>query len=145
MKKLRILKQILIRTRAHKILFSYLLFILADALIILIAEPDINNYFDALWYCYATLSTVGFGDIVVTTLIGKIASILLTIYSLLAIAIITGVVVNYYDQIIQIQQDETLAAIIHKLEHLPECSKEELAQISENAKKIHETLAKKDS
>ncbi len=60
-------------------------------------------------------------------------SVILTIYSVLVVAIITGVVVNYYNQIIQIQQEETLVSFIDKLEKLPELSKDELLQISKKA------------
>lgn len=130
MKKLRILKSILVRTRANKILLGFLLFLLADAFLIMLIEPGINEYTDALWYCYSVISTAGFGDIIVTTLVGKLLSILLTIYSILVIAIVTGVVVNYYTQIIQLQQQETLSAFMNKLEHLPDLSKTELEDLS---------------
>ena len=80
------------------------------------------------------VSTAGFGDIVVTTLIAKTASVLLTIYSLIVIALVTGVIVNYYNQLIQIQQKETLAAFVDKLQRLPELSQEELTIMSERAK-----------
>lgn len=141
MKKLRILKSILVRTHTTQILFSYLLFILVDALVIQLAEPQIHTYSDALWYCYAVISTAGFGDIVVSTLFGKIASVLLTVYSLVAIALITGVIVNYYNQIIQIRQKETLTAFIDRLEHLPQLSREELAEMSEKAKRFFDKKA----
>ena len=134
MKKLRLLKSILIRTHTTQILLSYLLFLLADALVIQLADPHINTYRDALWYCYAVVSTAGFGDIVVTTLIAKTASVLLTIYSLIVIALVTGVIVNSYNQLIQIQQKETLAAFVDKLQRLPELSQEELTIMSERAK-----------
>lgn len=134
MKRLRILNFILRRTHTYPILFTYLIFLLADALVILLVEPDINTYGDALWYCYAVLSTAGFGDIVATTFIGKAASVLLTVYSLLVIAIVTGVVVNFHSQLIQIRQKETLAAFVDKLEHLPELSLDELKEISERVK-----------
>ena len=49
MKKLRLLKSILIRTHTTQILLSYLLFLLADALVIQLADPHINTYRDALW------------------------------------------------------------------------------------------------
>lgn len=136
MKKLRVLKKILIRTHADKILVGFLIFLLADALVILLCEPGIDRYVDALWYCYSVVSTAGFGDIVVVTLAGKIASVLLTIYAILVIAIVTGVVVNYYTQVIQLQQEETLAAFVNKLEHLPELSKEELEEMSRNVSKF---------
>lgn len=130
MKKLRVLKGVLVRTHADRLLLGYLVYVFLTALFILWVEPGITGYGDALWYCYAVLSTAGFGDIVATTLLGKIASVLLTAYSLIAIAIITGVIVNFYTQVIQLEQKETLTAMADELERLPELSKEELEQLS---------------
>ena len=135
MKKLRILWGILKHTHADRILLGFVLFLLVDAAIIQIVEPDINRYGDALWYCYAVISTAGFGDIVAVTLIGKTCSVLLTIYTLFVVAIVTGVVVNFYTQLVEIQRKETLAAFMDKLERLPELSPEELEAISKNIKK----------
>ena len=41
-------------------------------------EPEIHNYFDALWYCFSVISTIGFGDIVVISIVAKILTILLS-------------------------------------------------------------------
>lgn len=130
MKKLRVLKTILIRTHAADMLAGYLVFVLAAALVIQMAEPEIYNYGKALWYCYAVISTTGFGDVIVTTGIAKAVSVLLTVYSLFVIAIVTGVVVSYYNQIIQLQQEETIAGFMDRLEKLPELSEEELKELS---------------
>ena len=135
MKKLKILWGILRHTHADRILLGFVLFLLADAAIIQIVEPDINRYGDALWYCYAVISTAGFGDIVAVTLIGKTCSVLLTIYTLFVVAIVTGVVVNFYTQLVELQRKETLAAFMDKLERLPELSKDELETISRNIKR----------
>ena len=53
---------ILKRTKATQILSGYIVFLFVSAAIIQLVEPDINRYGDALWYCYAVLSTAGFGD-----------------------------------------------------------------------------------
>ena len=135
MKKLSIVWGILRHTHADRILLGFVLFLLADAAIIQIVEPDINRYGDALWYCYAVISTAGFGDIVAVTLIGKTCSVLLTIYTLFVVAIVTGVVVNFYTQLVELQRKETLAAFMDKLERLPELSKDELETISRNIKR----------
>ena len=96
----------------------------------------INRYGDALWYCYAVLSTAGFGDIVAITFIGKLVSVLVTIYTIFVVAIVTGVVVNYYGQIVEMQRRETAMMFLDKLERLPELSKEELEDISKRVKKL---------
>lgn len=140
MKKLRLLKNILTKTKTDKIIFSYLLFIFADALVIQLFEPDINRYGDALWYCYTVVSTIGFGDIIAQTFIGKLASVALTVYSIIAVAIITGVIVNFYNQIIEIQQKDTIAAFVSKLENLPELSDQELKEMAEQAKNFNKKI-----
>lgn len=134
MKKLKLLWVILKRTKATQILLGFVLFLLAAAGVIQLVEPDINRYVDALWYCYAVFSTAGFGDIVAVTFIGKVISVLITIYALFVVAIVTGVVVNYYSQIVELQRRETMMMFMDKLEHLPELSKEELEDISKRVK-----------
>lgn len=44
----------------------------------------------------SVVTTIGFGDIVVVTTIGRILSVVLGLYGLFIIAIITSIVVNYY-------------------------------------------------
>lgn len=105
-KKLRILSSILKQTKADKMLIGYFVFVLVDAFAIFLLEPGIKNYFDALWYCFSVITTTGFGDVVVTTASAKIATVLLSIYSVLIIAIVTGVVVNYYTKIIEERNDK---------------------------------------
>lgn len=131
MKKLKVLKNVLHNTKADKILVSYLIFVLLDALLIWLVDPSVKSYVDSLWYCCSTISTAGYGDVVVTSFIGKIATIALMIYSILVVAIITGVVVNFYNQLIKIRQNGTIAEFVDKLERLPELSQEELADLSE--------------
>ena len=61
---------------------------------------------------------------------------LLTAYSIVGIALVTGVIVNYYNQLIQIRQKDTLASFSDRLQRLPELSKEELEEMSANAKEF---------
>ncbi len=141
-KKLRILKNILVRTNTHKILLTYVAFVLCSALVILLFEPEITRYCDALWYCYAVISTAGFGDVVVTTALPKIVSLLVTIYSTLVIAIVTGVVVNFYTELTELSRKETLTAFMDKLEHLDEMSNDELKDLSKQVKKFNDNVRK---
>ena len=142
MKRLKVLGKILIRTNTHKILIAYLIFVLISGVVVLLVEPDIKNYGDALWYLYAVISTAGFGDIVVSTLLAKIVSLLVTIYSTLVIAIVTGVVVNFYTEITELSKKETLTAFVNRLEHLDTMSKEELKEMSQQVKKFKSNIKK---
>lgn len=142
MKKLRILRNILVRTKTNRILIAYLVFVLFSALLILLFDPSITRYGDALWYCYAVISTAGFGDVVVTTMLSKVVSVLVTAYSTIVIAIVTGVVVNFYTEITELQRKETLTAFMDKLERLDSLSKEELTEISSQVKRFNDNLRK---
>lgn len=136
MRRLKVLAGILKRTRADKILVGFIVFLFAVAAVIELAEPDINRYGDALWYCYAVISTAGFGDVVAVTFIGKICSVLLTVYAIFVTAIVTGVVVNFYTQMVEMQRKETIAMFMDQLERLPELSREELENISQKVRKL---------
>lgn len=136
MKRLRILKKVLQDTKADKILISYLIFVFIDALVIWLADPGVDSYGNALWYCCSTISTAGYGDVVAVGMVGKIATVLLMIYSVIVLAIVTGVIVNFYNQLIALRQKETIVAFIHRLENLPEMSKEELEEMSKQVKKF---------
>ena len=73
------------------------------------------------------------GDIVAMTFIGKLVSVFVTIYT---IFVVTGVVVNYYGQIVEMQRRETAMMFLDKLERLPELSKEDLEDISKRVQKF---------
>ena len=133
-KPLRTIWNIMKHTHTDKVLLTYLVFVFVDAALIWVFEPTLKTYREALWYCYAVISTAGFGDVVVTTFIPKLLSVLLTAYSLLVIAIITGVIANYYMQVLQARDKETLVHFMDRVEQLPELSKEELAELAEKVK-----------
>ena len=117
-------------------------FMLLAALVIWACEPEINTYREALWYCFTVVSTIGFGDVVVHTAISRGLTVALSLYALVTLAIFTGVIVNYYTQLVELRQQESLAVIMDKLERLPELSRQELEQLSDqirNAKKPAQT------
>jgi len=136
MKKLRVLKNVLKRTGADKIILAFVVFFFAVALVLLLVEPEIDTYGEALWYCYAVFSTAGFGDIVSVTLIGRILSVLLTILTLLVVALVTGVIVAFYNDVVSMQYKASKAELLDKLEHLEDLPKEELEQISKKIRML---------
>jgi voltage-gated potassium channel len=55
-------------------------------------NPNINNFFDAVYWSIITISTVGFGDIAPVTIEGRVATIFLVITGLAVIAFFTSIV-----------------------------------------------------
>ena len=95
-------------------------------------EPDITTFSDGLWYCFAASTTIGFGDIVAVTAVGRILTVILVLYGIFVIALIPGVVVNYFVEFNKIRYNESLLMFMDRLEHLDTLSKEELREISQD-------------
>ena len=127
---------VLRKTGVIKLFTSFLIFFILVALVLRLVEPNINTIFDSFWYCFIAFSTIGFGDIVATTVIGKFITVILSLYGILVIAMITGTIVSYYTEYLNNKQGDTISIFLEKLQNLPKLSKEELENISENIKKL---------
>ena len=133
----RMLLQALKNSGADKIIWSFLIFYLIAALIIRIFEPTITNYFDSLWYCFVAMATIGFGDITATVLITRVMTVLLWLYAVIVIAIFTAVLTGFFMDAAKLKANESVQQFLSELEHLPELSKEELAELSERVKRFN--------
>lgn len=96
--KFRVLFKIVINTFALEILFGLLATMVAGALALFMVEEAFTTFADALWYCFAVVTTIGFGDFVAVTPIGRIISVILGMYGIVAVAVITSIIVNFYNE-----------------------------------------------
>ena len=136
MKNRKTLYLVLKRTHFFEVLGAYLLVFMAFAFVIYRHETVFTTYGSALWYCFELVTTIGFGELVAVTRIGKLLSILLSIYSIGMIAIITSTVVTYHQAKLKTQENEAFILFMDKLERLPELDKKELEEISEKIKNL---------
>ena len=97
--RLDILKKIIRRTYALEILSGIALLIVAFSLLLPAFEENIPSFTDGLWYCFAIVTTIGFGDIYATSAIGRIMSVILGIYGIIVVALITSIIVNFYGEL----------------------------------------------
>ena len=96
---LKLLKKIVRKTFAGEILFGLLLLILSFSVAITSLEPSITDFGDALWYCFAIVTTIGFGDLVATSIFGRLLSVILGIYGIIVVSIVTSIIVNFYSEV----------------------------------------------
>ena len=92
------LKKIVRKTYAAEILFGIVLLIVAFSLVLPHLEEGIPTFTDALWYCFAIVTTIGFGDISAVTPMGRILSVILGLYGIIVVALITSIIVNFYGE-----------------------------------------------
>ena len=111
--RLDILMDILRKTYAAEILFGLLLLITAFSIILPVAEPEIGSFKNAMWYCFAIVTTIGFGDISATTDFGRVLSVILGVYGIIVVALITSIIVNFYGEMKRVASNEGKEAEKH--------------------------------
>ena len=133
---LRMLRNAFKTAGASKIISGYIVWFFLAAIPIWIWEPEIKSYPDSLWFCFASATSIGYGDVVAVTLIGRIITVILSIYSIAVIAIFTAVVTSFFIDVAKFRANESARKFADDLEHLPDLSREELVELSERIKKF---------
>ena len=93
------LMRIVRKTYALEIILGLLLLIFAFSYVLEACEESIPTFPDALWYCFAIVTTIGFGDFTATGLLGRILSVILGVYGIVVVALITSIIVNFYGEV----------------------------------------------
>ena len=99
--KIKVLLKIVVSTFSLEIIFGLLTMIACFSIVLYSvesAEAGFATFPDALWYCFAVVTTIGFGDIVATTTIGRVLTVILGLYGLVVVAVITSIIVNFYNE-----------------------------------------------
>ncbi len=74
-----------------------LVYVLVSALVIINVEPDsFNNFFDALYWATVSLTTMGYGDIYPVTTIGRLVTMLSSVFGIAIVALPSGIITAGY-------------------------------------------------
>ena len=119
MRRISLLWKVVRITHAERFAVGYVLLLFLVAVAVWLAEP-----------CFAASTTIGFGDFVAVTWGGRILTVLLALYGIFVVALVPGVMVNYFIEFNKIRYNESLVLFMDQLEHLDTLSKEELREIS---------------
>lgn len=105
--------------KERKVLLSVLMlalfYIFLTALVMFNAEPHIDpttgretfrSFFDALYWATVTLTTVGYGDLCPTTDIGRIVSMLSSLFGVAIIALPSGVITASYLEELRVSREK---------------------------------------
>ena len=104
---MKIMTKVIRKTYAADVLSGLLLFVAAFSFIFPVVETDnITSFRDALWYCFAVVTTIGFGDYSATSTLGRIMTVILGAYGIVVVALITSVVVNFYSEVKTLPEEE---------------------------------------
>ena len=113
----------------HITVVFFVLFFLC-ALGIKLTSPEVGTLGDSLWLCFQSMTTIGFGDLPTYRPACRAILVFLSLVSVFYLAVVTGVVVAYCNQLFQDQADRSIAKVQAQLEHLDQLSPEELRELS---------------
>ena len=74
------------------------LLMVAFSLLLTMLDPGFPTFLDAMWFCFATVTTIGYGDVAAATWLGRVLSVILGIYGIIVVALITSIIVNFYNE-----------------------------------------------
>ena len=134
MRAMKRIGKVLTHTGAIKIFFAYLIVLCIAGAVLTVIEPAVRSFFDGVYFCFVASTTIGFGDIVPVTVPGRLITMVVTLFGILTVAMVPGVVVAYYTEYLKLREKETVSTFLEKLERLPEMSKEELTELSDRVR-----------
>ena len=91
--------QALRKVHGLDVLFGLLIIVMMASFIFPYIEPSITDNEDALWYCFTLITTIGTGDFVATTRLGRILSVIIGCYGIIIVSILTSAIVVYINSI----------------------------------------------
>lgn len=83
-------------------------YVIVSALIIINVEPDsFRNFFDALYWATVSLTTMGYGDIYPVTTIGRLVTMISSVFGIAIVALPAGIITaGYMDEINKNEDNE---------------------------------------
>lgn len=122
---------------ADRIFLGYIVFLLACCGVFCLIEPETFSTFGcALWYVFQIITTIGFGDVVPGSTAVRAISMVVGLSALFVVALITGVVVSFFNERMRLRRNESFIAFERNMEHLSELSPEELKAMEEQYRKF---------
>lgn len=83
-------------------------YILTSALIVLNVEPEsFKSFFDAVYWATVSLTTIGYGDIITTTSIGRVVTMVSAFFGIAVIALPAGIITAGYMEELQERKIES--------------------------------------
>ncbi|MBR5503745.1 MAG: two pore domain potassium channel family protein [Methanobrevibacter sp.] len=93
------------KTHLDEVFGLALLVILVSTLTLYLFDPSINSLFDSLWFVLSTITTVGYGDILPNSQIGKAIGLMILFFGVLIFTAMTGAMTTYFTRKIIFNED----------------------------------------
>ncbi|MBO0588589.1 potassium channel family protein [Sporosarcina sp. E16_8] len=96
---------------------------------IVLVEPSINTFTDALWWAVVTTTTVGYGDLSPTTPLGRVLAVVLMLVGIGIIGTFTSAITSYFSKKNELSHDKQVLEVIQSIEKIENLTKEDIELI----------------
>ena len=126
------------KTHLDEIFGITLLVVLASTLGLYLFDPSINNLFDSLWFVLSTITTVGYGDVLPQSGVGRMIGLIILIIGVLIFSTVTGAMASYFARRVLLNEDFNITENDDNIELL----KDNLSFNRKNLNEVHEKVDK---
>lgn len=126
------------KTHLDEILGITLLIILVSTLAVYLFDPSINNILDSLWFVLSTITTVGYGDVLPNSNIGRILGLIILTLGVFIFSAVTGSMTSYFTKKIFSKENFNITENDENIKIL----KEDLSFNKDNLNKANNKLEK---
>ena len=122
--KINVINKVIRKSMVYEIILSLLILVILCSVYFTVVEPRMTSYVDSLWYSFSVITTIGFGDVYVTTTFGRILSVILGISGIVVVALFTSLIVNFYNETNKRRQEKEMQKIIEEVKEIEKIEEE---------------------
>lgn len=123
--RLNVISRVIKKSMVFEIILALMILVILCSIYFTVVEPSITSYVDSLWYSFSVITTIGFGDVTVSTTLGRILSVILGICGIVVVALFTSIIVNFYNEMNKKRDEAEMRRVMKKIEELEKLEKEE--------------------
>ena len=123
--RLNVVSRIIKKSMVYEIILALMILVILCSIYFTVVEPSMTSYVDSLWYSFSVITTIGFGDVTVSTTLGRILSVILGISGIVVVALFTSFIVNFYNEMNRKRDETEMRRVMKKIEELEKIEKED--------------------
>ena len=129
-------------TYLDKIMAIFIVIILGSILALYCFDPNFTSVFDAIWFVFQTITTVGYGDVIPTSPVGKFIGLVLLIAGVLMFSIFTASFAYLFNERVFKEENEEFNQKVNAIKENLNEAKSSIDEIREKASSNDERVVK---
>lgn len=137
----KFIKRLLDATYLDKVIAILIVIVICSTIVLYYYDPSVTNFFDALWFVFQTITTVGYGDIIPSSPIGQLVGFVLLIAGVLAFSVLTASFAYVFNERIFKKENEEFNQKVNAVKESMSETKSAIDEIKEKTLSNEKELA----